>query len=73
MGLVHLDPAQFSVRFERPGVMLDLGAIGKGYAVEKAAELLREAGVESALLHGGTSTILCPRPSAGSGGLGDCH
>lgn len=57
MSLVHLDPANFSVRFEREGVMLDLGAIGKGYAVEKAAELLRELGVTSALLHGGTSTI----------------
>jgi thiamine biosynthesis lipoprotein len=57
MRLVHLDPAEFSVRFEKPGVMIDLGAIGKGYAVEKSAEILREAGVDSALLHGGTSTI----------------
>jgi len=57
MRLVHLDPAEFRVRFEKPGVMIDLGAIGKGYAVETAAELLREAGVESALLHGGTSTL----------------
>lgn len=37
--------------------MLDLGAMGKGYAVERAAEALREAGVASALLHGGTSTV----------------
>jgi thiamine biosynthesis lipoprotein len=37
--------------------MLDLGAIGKGYAIEQAAELLREAGVTSGLVHGGTSTI----------------
>src|SRR5204862_4577473 len=47
----------FTVRFECDGVMLDLGAIGKGYAVEKAAAILRDAGVVSALLHGGTSTI----------------
>ena len=57
MHLVELDPANFTVRFKRPGVMLDLGAIGKGYAVERAAELLVEAGVRSALLHGGTSTV----------------
>jgi thiamine biosynthesis lipoprotein len=57
MRLVHLDPANFTVRFDKPGVMMDLGAIGKGYAVEAAAGLLREAGVESALLHGGTSTL----------------
>jgi thiamine biosynthesis lipoprotein len=57
MALVHLNESDFTVRFERPGVMLDLGAIGKGYAVEKAAEILREAGVTSALIHGGTSTM----------------
>ncbi|MBI5388100.1 MAG: FAD:protein FMN transferase [Verrucomicrobia bacterium] len=57
MGLVQLDDENLTVRFQRPGVMLDLGAIGKGYAVEKAAELLRELGVTSALIHGGTSTI----------------
>ncbi len=56
MGLVRLDPGDFTVRFVREGVMLDLGAIGKGYAIERAAEVLREAGVTSALLHGGTST-----------------
>ena len=57
MHLVEFDPGDCTVRFARPGVMLDLGAIGKGYAIEKAAEVLREAGVSSALLHGGTSTV----------------
>ena len=56
MHLLELDADQFTVRFTRPGVMLDFGAIGKGYAVDRATELLREAGVTSALLHGGTST-----------------
>jgi thiamine biosynthesis lipoprotein len=57
MHLVQLDPAALTVRFARQGVMLDLGAIGKGYAIERAAEVLREAGVTSALLHGGTSSV----------------
>jgi thiamine biosynthesis lipoprotein len=57
MHLVRLDAADFTVRFEREGVMLDLGAIGKGFAVEKVVEILQEAGVTSALVHGGTSTI----------------
>jgi thiamine biosynthesis lipoprotein len=57
MNLVELNSANRTVRFAREGVMLDLGAIGKGYAVERGAELLREAGVTSALFHGGTSTV----------------
>jgi thiamine biosynthesis lipoprotein len=57
MGLVQFDPANYAVRFAREGVMLDLGAIGKGYAIERAAETLREAGITSAILHGGTSSI----------------
>ncbi len=57
MNLVTLEPNETTVRFARPGVMLDLGAIGKGYAIDKAAEILRDSGVTSALLHGGTSTV----------------
>jgi thiamine biosynthesis lipoprotein len=54
---VALDPETRSVRFLRPGMSLDLGAIGKGYAIETAAALLVEAGLTTALLHGGTSTV----------------
>jgi thiamine biosynthesis lipoprotein len=57
MGLVQLNPVDHTVQFTREGVMLDLGAIGKGYAVERAGEVLREAGVTCALVHGGTSTV----------------
>jgi thiamine biosynthesis lipoprotein len=67
MNLVQLDAANHSVRFSRPGVMLDLGAVGKGYAVERAAQLLRDAGISAALIHGGTSTIYamgCPPDSS---------
>jgi FAD:protein FMN transferase len=54
--LVELDARDLTVRFQREGMMLDLGAIGKGFAIERAAELLRECGVTSALVHGGTSS-----------------
>jgi thiamine biosynthesis lipoprotein len=57
MHLVHLNRGDFTVRFITDGVMLDLGAIGKGYAVDCASEILREAGVISGLLHSGTSTV----------------
>jgi thiamine biosynthesis lipoprotein len=57
MHWVELDEQNFAVHFARAGVMLDLGAIGKGCAIDRAADRLREAGVTSAILHGGTSTI----------------
>jgi thiamine biosynthesis lipoprotein len=59
VGMQHviLDRENLTVQFDCEGVMLDLGAIGKGYAIDQAAETLREAGVTSALLHGGTSTV----------------
>jgi FAD:protein FMN transferase len=63
MGKVHLDELSCTVSFERPGMMIDLGAIGKGYAIDRAIELLQEAGVENLLIHGGTSTAYalgCP-------------
>ena len=55
---VRLDGSAFSVTFDHPGVELDLGALGKGHALDRALDLLTEAGVPHALLHGGTSSIL---------------
>jgi len=57
MAHVMLDEQNLTVRFDQEGVMIDLGAIGKGHAIDCAVESLREAGVTSALLHGGTSTV----------------
>ena len=57
MHLVDLNRRDFTVRFMTEGVMLDLGAIGKGYAMDSVSEILREAGVASALVHSGTSTV----------------
>src|SRR4051794_28865309 len=57
VGLIELDAENSTVRFRKEGVMIDLGAIGKGYAIEQAVALLRDAEILSALLHGGTSTV----------------
>jgi len=54
---VELDPAGRRVRFLRPGVELNPGAIGKGFAVDRALALLATAGVPSALIHGGQSSV----------------
>lgn len=53
---VELDSTHRSMRLGRGGMTLDLGAIGKGYAIDQAVEILKENGVCSGLLHGGTST-----------------
>lgn len=52
-----LDETTSTVRFARPGVQLDLGAVGKGYAVQCAASILQELGVTNGLIHAGTSTV----------------
>jgi thiamine biosynthesis lipoprotein len=54
---VLLDAHKLTVCFDCEGVMIDLGAIGKGYAIDRAGEVLRDVGVTRALLHGGTSTV----------------
>ncbi len=54
---IQLDASQKTVRFTRPGMTLDLGGIAKGFAIDQAIFVLRDCGVECALLHGGTSTV----------------
>ncbi len=58
MNRVELDPAARSVRFTRPGMRVDFGGIGKGLALDRAAEILRQNGVNRARLHSSTSTIV---------------
>jgi len=57
INLISFHEENFSVGLARPGVEIDLGGFGKGYAIERAVQLLRENGVETALIHGGTSSV----------------
>jgi thiamine biosynthesis lipoprotein len=57
MSVVELDAAAGTVRLPRAGMQLDLGGVGKGYALDRAVAVLEEHGVPSALLHGGTSSV----------------
>ena len=50
------------------GVRVDLGGIGKGYAVDLMAELLEEWELHRALVHGGFSSVLALEPPSGSHG-----
>jgi len=58
VGMHHVafDVQRRTVRFDRPGVEIDLGAMGKGYAVDRAASVLEGYGLEHFLVHGGTSS-----------------
>jgi thiamine biosynthesis lipoprotein len=59
-GLERLDlvPDDFAVRAREAGARLDLGGIGKGFAVDRMAELLGEWEIRHALIHGGYSSVL---------------
>ena len=56
--LIELDPGRQTVRFKRAGVRINLGSIGKGYALDRAGEVLAAAGVGDFLFHGGQSSVL---------------
>jgi thiamine biosynthesis lipoprotein len=59
---VRLDPAALTVRFEKPGMRIDLGGIAKGYAVDRAIALLQARGVAHALVTaGGDSRLIGDR------------
>jgi thiamine biosynthesis lipoprotein len=48
---LHFDPATRRIWFEHPDLKIDLGGIAKGYACERAAKVLADAGVHDALVN----------------------
>jgi thiamine biosynthesis lipoprotein len=66
--LVSLDPTRRTVRFGRPGMALDPGGIGKGYAVDRMIDLLKQRGIASALVSAGGSSIYGLGTPAGEAG-----
>jgi thiamine biosynthesis lipoprotein len=59
---LEIDGEESIVRATTDGVRVDLGGIGKGYAVDLMAELLEEWGLDVALVHGGFSSMLALAP-----------
>jgi thiamine biosynthesis lipoprotein len=57
MELALLEPSGCWVYYALPGVELSFGAIGKGWAIAQCVRILRELGVEHALLDAGGSTL----------------
>jgi len=55
---LRLDPDASSVAFDVPGLRVNLGSIGKGYAIDRAVDLIRGHWTPtSALVHGGRSSL----------------
>ena len=78
MGHIEIDGEAHAVQVRVPDVQVDLGGIGKGYAVDQAALILKEWSIEAALISAGGSTVLAldtPPGEAGwpvgVGGVGD--
>jgi thiamine biosynthesis lipoprotein len=66
--LFALDAAQLRLTSLCPRLHLDLGAIGKGFALDRLAALLREWDISSALLESGGSTVLALAAPPGAAG-----
>jgi thiamine biosynthesis lipoprotein len=56
--LIQLNEAEHTIELSASGVQVDLGGIGKGYAVDRVAELLRDYELNVALISGGYSSVL---------------
>jgi FAD:protein FMN transferase len=55
---LRVDTVERTAELRLPGMSVNLGAIGKGYALDHVAKKLRAAGINDFLLHGGRSSVL---------------
>jgi thiamine biosynthesis lipoprotein len=63
IGWARVELEEHSVRLPERGMELDFGGFGKEYAVDRAARVLKDAGVESAFVNlAGDLAILGPQP-----------
>jgi thiamine biosynthesis lipoprotein len=72
IGMHHLelDSASQSIAFWRPGMSINFNSLGKGYALDRVAELLTSSGVDEFLVQGGKSSVLARGDQPGSEGAG---
>jgi thiamine biosynthesis lipoprotein len=65
---IQFDEAHLTIQFDDPLTEFNLGAIGKGYALDRARVVLDEAGIEDWLFHGGFSSIVAKGRHQGQAG-----
>ena len=66
--LFALDPERHELTSLAPRLHLDLGAVGKGYALDRMADVLREWTIDRACLQSGGSTALVLEAPEGKAG-----
>jgi thiamine biosynthesis lipoprotein len=67
---LRVDVAAGTAELLEPGMSVNLGAIGKGFAIDKVAASLRAAGIGDFLIHGGKSSVIAAGddlPGSGQG------
>lgn len=57
-GWIELNDSDSSVKLKREGVTINLGGIGKGYALDRVGQEFEKRGIGNFLLHGGQSSLL---------------
>ncbi len=65
---VILDRSENSVHLSQAGIELNFNSIGKGFAIEKAAEVLGRIGYDRFVIHGGQSSVLARDSSSTADG-----
>ena len=71
ISLLEIDKANGTVRITDPHARIDVGALGKGYATEKAAEYLLAKGIDGYVLNiGGNIRIIGHKPDGSGWGTG---
>jgi thiamine biosynthesis lipoprotein len=63
-GILSVHPDVPAISCESPGRQIDLGGIGKGFALDQLEQLLTEWGAEGGLLAAGASSLLAFGPQA---------
>ena len=68
INFLKLDETDYSVKLLSEKVCIDLGGIGKGYALDQMVQLFYDWSIDKALIHGGYSTIVTLNPPDGRKG-----
>lgn len=64
---MKIDTAARKVLLTQPGMRLDVGGLGKGYAAEEAVKILNSYGIKSAMMNAGGKVVLTNAPPGSKG------